>query len=59
MKVNEVIAQLQNMIANGEITGSEPFGSFEYSCEEGVYFIESVSICKDYSEDNKSDIVYI
>lgn len=54
MKVNEVIAQLQNMIANGEITGLEPFGSFEYSCEEGVYFIESVSICKDYSEDRKS-----
>lgn len=59
MTVNEVIAQLQMMIQNGIITGFEPFGTYQYSCEEGSYFDEARCIDKEFSEDYNNDIVYI
>lgn len=62
MTVNEIITQLQKMIANGEINGNEPFGKFAWADNYGEYFDETEEICverewKDW--DDYGDVVYI
>ena len=58
MKVNEVIIKLQKMIANGNITGNEYFGTYEFYWETGEYFEEAqeIQIMKD---EDWGDVVYI
>ena len=45
MTVNETIEKLQQMIADGEITGSEPFGFFEFTVYNQYVYSEAESIC--------------
>lgn len=59
MTVNKVMEQLQVMIDNGIITGFEPFGAYQYSCEEGRFFDEVCCIDTEYSEDYNNNIVCI
>lgn len=44
MTVNEAITKLQQMIADGEITGSEPFGLFEFTVDNRYVYSEAESI---------------
>lgn len=44
MTVNETIKKLQQMIADGEITGSEPFGLFEFTVDDRYVYSEAESI---------------
>ena len=44
MTVNETIEKLQHMIADGEITGSEPFGHFEFTVYNQYVYSEAESI---------------
>ena len=62
MTVNEVITQLQKMISNGEITGNEPFGQFEYAGCYGKCFdeVKEIHIQKKWKDwKDHGDVVYI
>lgn len=43
MTVNETIEKLQQMIADGQITGSEPFGIFKFTV--GYQYVYSEAEC--------------
>ena len=58
MKVNEVIIKLQKMIANGNITGDEYFGIYEFDWEIGEYFEEAQEI-QIMEDEEWGDVVYI
>lgn len=59
MTVNEVITQLQKMISNGEITGNEHFGRFEWADNCSEYFEEAEEICIEETWKDYGDVVYI
>lgn len=62
MTVNEIITQLQKMISNGEITGNERFGTFEWAGSYGEYFdeAEKIRIQKKWKNwEDCGDVVYI
>lgn len=60
MTVNEVIQKLQSMIASGEITGEEIFGTFRQDWAREEYFDESISVSieSNWYNDNRN-VVYI
>ena len=62
MTVNEIIAQLQKMISNGEITGNERFGRFKWADDYGEYFgeVEEIYIEEKWKDwEDHGDVVYI
>lgn len=58
MTVNQAIAILQEMISNGDITGNECFGSYEYNWESGEYFEEAEEI-RIVEDEEWGDVVYV
>lgn len=58
MTVNQAITILQEMISNGDITGNEYFGTYEYNWESGEYFeeVEEIQIVED---EEWGDVVYV
>ena len=59
MTVNEVIQKLQSMIALGEITGDELFGTFRQDWAREEYFDEATSISIEANWYKDSNVVYI
>lgn len=60
MTVNEAIKKLQQMIADGEITGSEPFGLFEFTVDNRYVYSETESIGLEVDwEKFGNNVVYI
>ena len=58
MTVTELITTLQKMISNGEITGNEYFGTYEFNWETGEYF-EEVKEIQIMEDEDWGDVVYI
>lgn len=60
MTVNETIEKLQQMIVDGEITGSEPFGHFEFTIDNRYVYSEGESIGLEVNwEKFGNNVVYI
>ena len=58
MTVNQAITILQEMISNGDITGNEYFGTYEYNWESGEYFEEAEEI-RIVEDEEWGDVVYV
>lgn len=60
MTVNETIEKLQQMIADGEITGSESFGFFVFTVDNRYVYSEAECISLEVDwEKFGNNIVYI
>ena len=60
MTVNETIEKLQQMIADGEITGSESFGFFVFTVDNQYVYSEAECISLEVDwEKFGNNVVYI
>ena len=60
MTVNETIETVQQMIADGQITGSEPFGIFEFTVDNRYIYSEAECISLEVDwEKFGNNVVYV